>query len=302
MGRCYRLQCFRCVRVHDSACVCGVGVAYRRGTLLQAILLASDNTKLLIIAANMICWSRPECHLRGAQSAQPTSDRILRSATDMLLKCPLSCGLCCCLDDESMKETPDPDWLLKSQHLSGAPCILDTRNPVPMYQKKNSHHGHAAERRRQLGCTYDNYSYTVVDAMVITATGRALWEWTLDLVARPLGMSDTLRCMAAPRRRERMSAQDDGAFRDIPGCHIPPSLAKLYQPDKWPLWQGGPESYAWPGVSMFTSAADFSRFMAMILGEGTVAGVKVISRESAKEVKHFDLTRLTKNLSIIRSL
>lgn len=36
--------------------------------------------------------------------------------------------------------------------------------------------GEKMVRRKVSGCTYDNYSYTVVDAMVMSVTGRQSWQ------------------------------------------------------------------------------------------------------------------------------
>ena len=52
------------------------------------------------------------------------------------------------------------------------------------------------ELRQAQVCRYDNYAYTLLDAMVQRRTGRPLWRWSLQLIARPLGMHGTSRCMA----------------------------------------------------------------------------------------------------------
>lgn len=193
----------------------------------------------------------------------------------MLKNCPLACGICGCLDKDKSLDNPPSEIREK---LSEESCRLDTRNPVAVYGKARHH---AMVRGRDVSCIYDNYSYTVLDAMVTKSSGRPLWEWAIDLIARPLGMMDTVRCMTPPGRP---TEDGGGATEGIPGCYVPPLLEEMYDVDKWPLWPGGPESLSWAGIQIITSAEDFSRFIAMIANRGTVAGVKIISEASADEV------------------
>lgn len=196
-----------------------------------------------------------------------------RDVADLYQDCPLSCGMCCSSDDPMEDLVCEDDPALHARQ--SAQCGHDSRMPVAAFKEEDGE----IIRRRMNGCTYDNYSYTVVDAMVVSLTGKQLWQWTLDLIARPLGMNDMIRCMMPPLEE---GAGDSSS--GIPGCYVPPSFSDMYDVTKWPLWKGGPESYAWPGVSIVCSSEDLTRFIGMLVGKGGVAGVTVLSEASVNEV------------------
>ncbi|CAM9379138.1 unnamed protein product [Chrysoparadoxa australica] len=120
-------------------------------------------------------------------------------------------------------------------------------------------------------CRYDNYSYTLIDGMVKKITGEWAIHWITKLIAEPLGMNDMLRCMEQPGRGKT----------GIGGCYaVPTSEEAMTDYKEWPLHPGGLESRNWIGTGLMASAYDMTLFMAMLAGNGTVNGSRVLSKES----------------------
>ena len=136
-------------------------------------------------------------------------------------------------------------------------------------------------------CRYDNYAYTLLDAMVIRRTGRPLWRWGLDLVAEPLRMDDMLRCMlggGGDEGRPKLASTKLGAKpAGVAGCFaLPRTPNETLRPSAWRLWRGGPESISWPSNGMFGSASDLVRFGAMLASGGILEGKRVLSAQSVR--------------------
>jgi len=141
----------------------------------------------------------------------------------------------------------------------------------------------ASDGRTQLtinvNCKYDNLSYMLLDAMVLRATGREIWQWMLELVARPARLDDMLRCMKPPEQYKG---------KGIPGCYrMPASPAAAVVSAEWELWRGGwmvggPESRTWAGNSYFASSLDMTRFLALLANRGKLDGVRVLSSNSVQ--------------------
>ena len=115
--------------------------------------------------------------LRG-QGARPTPEAPTLTLTlTLTLNLPLPLTLTLTLT----RSTPSPRAACEA---GGDPTVCEA---APRRQ---------IELRQAQVCRYDNYAYTLLDAMVQRRTGRPLWRWSLQLIARPLGMHGTSRCMA----------------------------------------------------------------------------------------------------------
>ena len=133
------------------------------------------------------------------------------------------------------------------------------------------------ELRQAQVCRYDNYAYTLLDAMVQRRTGRPLWRWSLQLIARPLGMHGTSRCMAGGggeggdgegggSEGGEGGGVSSGGEGGVAGCFGPPPTPEVtLRPEQWRRWRGGPETTSWAsGNGMFGSARDLLRFLGML--------------------------------------
>ena len=144
-----------------------------------------------------------------------------------------------------------------------------------------------ARLERTHKCRYDNYAYTLLDAMVIRRTGRPLWRWGVTHIAEPLRMDDMLRCMVGGdgtrERFTRASMKRGASTSGVSGCFaLPRTPNETLHPSTWRLWRGGPESVAWPSNGMFGSASDLVRFGAMLASGGILEGKRVLSNTSVR--------------------
>lgn len=121
------------------------------------------------------------------------------------------------------------------------------------------------------GFEYDNFGYTIVDAMVERATGHYVSHWIAELLLRPLKLRRTLECMT--------THNDNG----IPGCYGIPTAEKPFGTN-WDLWNGGPLSRNWVSNAIITSPRDLGIFLAMLVNNGTFNGVRVLSQESVDAI------------------
>lgn len=160
-----------------------------------------------------------------------------------------------------------------------------------------------AEEKRELEIAYDNYAYTLVDALVKRRTGHPLYYWLKELILRPLGMSQALRCMS--------DSKVDGP-RGRPGCFGTPKLQlacgepgepyrecePFERPTRaseeaaselgidWPLWRGEQLTVNWISNAVIASPRDMLRFTSMLAGNGTLDGVRVLAPESVDAIFH----------------
>lgn len=172
-----------------------------------------------------------------------------RNAPFMLTKCRLSCKVC----SPSSCEKEDKCKLAVFLHVEE--------------ERGKSHVTHTLGRT---GCRYDNYSYALVAAILERLTGRRFWQWAVDLIAKPVGMNDMVRCMSQRKRTDT----DGRCFA------VPSSPAETLDASLWPAWSGGPESVVWAGAALFGSAKDMALLLAMLLNDGKVGETRVLSHES----------------------
>jgi CubicO group peptidase (beta-lactamase class C family) len=105
--------------------------------------------------------------------------------------------------------------------------------------------------------------------MVEVASGKSLEPYFQDNILKPLGMNDT-SYFVSPARFERLVSgyqrQPDGKLRPIPRVQpAPPAM---------PTGGGG----------LYCTASDYIRFTQMILGKGSLNGVRILKPETVAQM------------------
>lgn len=131
---------------------------------------------------------------------------------------------------------------------------------------------------------YGDLGYIVLGALIERVTGEALDALAQRVLFSPLQMHDT-RFRPAFELRHRIAPTEVAKERPIPLIH-----GEAHDPRAWLL--GGVAGNA----GLFTTAADLARFARMLLGEGELDGVRVLSRRSVQE-----LTRAEHLQGVIRT-
>ena len=155
-----------------------------------------------------------------------------------------------------------------------------------------------AEQRRKEEVVYDNFGYSLVDGMVLKATGFPLIHWIRETVLRPLNMAQSLRLVewldgylssltkqfTSPcPSSTRCLAPPSSPPEPRPGCWGTPKLNLAWNNGiEWVPWKGGELSPSWVSNTIISSAHDLIRFTGMLLGNGTLDGVRVLSPEAAE--------------------
>ena len=145
----------------------------------------------------------------------------------------------------------------------------------------------------------DNYAYTLVDALVKRRTGLPLYYWLKELILRPLGMSQALRCMSG-RLHEGgrpgcfgtpyltlACGDDDEPERECEPMERPTRASEDSTSDlgiNWPKWKGEQLTVNWLSNAVMSSPRDMLRFTSMLAGNGTIDGVRILSKESVKAI------------------
>lgn len=140
-------------------------------------------------------------------------------------------------------------------------------------------------------CAYDNWAYSLVDAIVRRATKKSLLHWTGELVLRPLGAEDALACTglatAADCSRAARGRLPNGRRLRATGC-LSERWCYAQAPSQvegalglWERW-APPRPYTRVQVSnsLFGSARDMGRLSLMLLNGGELDGVRILSTES----------------------
>ena len=137
------------------------------------------------------------------------------------------------------------------------------------------------------GCLYDNYSYTLLDAIVMRATGNSISAWVLVLLAEPLELNDMIRCLN-PSEDDYL-ANETNKFNErlVRGCYAPLTTPEeqidQMNGEPWPHWSGGVESVSWPSTTLFSSSADLAKFMGFILNRGLIKRTEIAEDGSVVE-------------------
>lgn len=131
--------------------------------------------------------------------------------------------------------------------------------------------------------TYDNYSYTIVDAMVKLATSKFLAEWVQSLLYEPLGMLGSLKCL---KSQEETCINNECKAEDGFNCYTPPSnINDTLNSEMWPKnVYFGPASKSWISNALHASASDLTHFIEMMLNNGTYRGKRILSLDAIKNV------------------
>ena len=98
-------------------------------------------------------------------------------------------------------------------------------------------------------------------------SGQDLATYMRSNVYEPLGMRDTSFSPSPAQRERLMTIHERGAD----GSLIPSELELPAQPAYWP-----------GGHGLYGTAADYARFMAMLLGDGALAGARVLRPDSVE--------------------
>jgi uncharacterized protein YbbC (DUF1343 family)/CubicO group peptidase (beta-lactamase class C family) len=119
---------------------------------------------------------------------------------------------------------------------------------------------------------YGDLSYIVLGALIERVSGERLDRLAKRVLFEPLGMRDT---GYLPQRSEldRIAPTEVADERPIPLIH-----GEVHDPRAWLL--GGVAGNA----GVFSTADDVARFARMLLGEGELDGVRVLSRASIQEL------------------
>jgi CubicO group peptidase (beta-lactamase class C family) len=121
------------------------------------------------------------------------------------------------------------------------------------------------------------HSTDVVGVLVSRIEGKPFHEVLAERILQPLGMIDTgFYVTPEGRRRTATMYQLDGKDQLQHGVMGQPHLA--------------PPAFCNAGGGLFSTADDYLRFIQMLLGEGTLDGVRVLSPESARLMRTDRLT------------
>lgn len=220
----------------------------------------------------------------------------------MRTKCFRSCNMCVNVlagnDTENRNGQQPEEWRYKPQYR-----FQEIYSSVQVTNVTDSNGNRRIRmdlnRTMSMDTRYDNYGYTVIDAVVTRATGQDLLHWFNELVATPLGLLDTIRCTGTTKEPSVSDDDSDsnGNGHGIKGCYgqvFDPET--VMAPERWPLHEGGPLSKTWAGVTMLSSPHDMVALTLMLLNNGVgvdmsegtsgsagkMRGPRVISEASAR--------------------
>eukprot|EP00510_Aplanochytrium_minuta_P000338 CAMPEP_0184023926 /NCGR_PEP_ID=MMETSP0954-20121128/11705_1 /TAXON_ID=627963 /ORGANISM="Aplanochytrium sp, Strain PBS07" /LENGTH=543 /DNA_ID=CAMNT_0026307011 /DNA_START=119 /DNA_END=1747 /DNA_ORIENTATION=- len=133
-------------------------------------------------------------------------------------------------------------------------------------------------KKIRIGCVYDNYGYTLVDAVVEKATGKSMIHWIVELVMKPLKMTVGLKCMG-------FSANEEDDMDSVECYRAPEKIEHHVDSSLWPKSSSfGLESDTWISNALFTSARDFAVFNQMLMNNGTWNGQTIMQKEDVDEI------------------
>jgi len=163
-------------------------------------------------------------------------------------------------------------------HTSGLPIV----NPLSDYADgPQAGLAHVFDQRLEAApgqvYNYGDLGYIVLGALIERITGERLDKLAEREIFQPLGMRDT-GYLPAVSQRYRIAPTEIAEERPIPLIH-----GEVHDPRAWLL--GGISGNA----GVFSTAEDMSRFARMLLGEGQLDGVRVLSRNSFQEMTRPEL-------------
>ncbi len=122
------------------------------------------------------------------------------------------------------------------------------------------------------------FSADVLGGLIVAATGMELGEYLKKTIFEPLAMKDT--GFRVPKESEERLAI----------TYVPSKAGLARQPKDKVLAMAEEGSFESGGGGLFSTVDDYTRFARMLLGEGTLDGVRILSPESVKEMAKDHLT------------
>ena len=158
-------------------------------------------------------------------------------------------------------------------HTSGLPIV----NPLSDYADgPQAGLAHVFDQRLEAApgqvYNYGDLGYIVLGALIERITGERLDKLARREIFQPLGMRET-GYLPAVSQRYRIAPTEIAEERPIPLIH-----GEVHDPRAWLL--GGVAGNA----GVFATADDVARFARMLLGEGQLDGVRILSRASFQEL------------------
>lgn len=110
------------------------------------------------------------------------------------------------------------------ENLSVTECV--EQYVCPAYHSEETDNAPDPKKHVWGGFEYDNFGYTLVDAVIEQVTGGSTLSYLVDRFFKPLGMNKTIFCMT--------KHHNDG----LHGCYGAPTATQLFGRN-WPLHTGG---------------------------------------------------------------
>ena len=163
-------------------------------------------------------------------------------------------------------------------HTSGLPIV----NPLSDYAAGPAAGlAHVFDQRLEAApgqkYTYSDLGYITLGVLIERVTGERLDQLARREIFQPLGMHET-GFLPPLRERYRIAPTEVAVERPIPLIH-----GEVHDPRAWLL--GGVAGNA----GVFATADDIGRFGRMLLGEGELEGVRILSRASVQEMTRPEL-------------
>lgn len=127
-------------------------------------------------------------------------------------------------------------------------------------------------------------SVDVLGSLVEAVSGMPLNQFLRERIFEPLGMTDTAFFASAPKR-DRLAAvyrgkEGGGLERIADGTTVTLPATEFTFSVDYPY--AGPRTYHSGGCGLLSTASDYSRFCQMLLEDGQLEGVRLLSRKSVE--------------------
>jgi len=119
----------------------------------------------------------------------------------------------------------------------------------------------------------------VLGRVIEVASGRTLDEFFSERIFKPLGMRDThfrLPASKLPRLAEVYTQAEDGTITELPGGTV--QTGSAVHSKSYPYAEGN--AFYSGGAGLVSTVEDYARFLAMLLGDGQVDGVRLLESET----------------------
>jgi len=223
------------------------------------IFAVGSVSKVVTLAAFMRLWERGKCALDDDVSrylpyplrhprfpGKPITIRTLLSFTAGIFDVDMKAGQ---NRLSFLEETRDPT-------ISAAEALKEFLVPGGRNYSEDNFLATAPGERY----AYSNSSYSLIGHLVERLSGRPFWEFCRQEIFAPLGMDDS-SWRLVDLRRDRYAY---GYLREA-------GRMKKKEPTIWPGYMDG---------GLRTTAKDFGHFLAMMIGQGTYAGMRVLKPQT----------------------